>query len=167
MTQLKLHKVSFGYTDLLFENIDFSISDKDRIGIVGDNGSGKSTLLKCIAGIIPDYEGQIEKPKNIRFGFIEQDVPEEIKNLTLYDAIADKIPKEEQSYNLWKVDVTLDLFKAPEVIRQRIIKELSGGWQRLALLARVSMSNPDVLLLDEPTNHLDIGKILVMEEWLK
>lgn len=63
MTQLKLHKVSFGYTDLLFENIDFSISDKDRIGIVGDNGSGKSTLLKCIAGIIPDYEGQIENPK--------------------------------------------------------------------------------------------------------
>ncbi|MCX6350640.1 MAG: ATP-binding cassette domain-containing protein [Bacteroidetes bacterium] len=167
MVQIKLQKVGFGYTDILFEDVDISVTEKDHIGIVGDNGSGKSTLLKCIAGIITDYQGQIVKPKNVKFGFIEQDVPEEIKNLSLYDAIADKIPNDEQDFNLWKVDVALDTFKAPESIRERPIKELSGGWQRMALLARVAMSNPDILLLDEPTNHLDVSKIMVLEDWLK
>jgi ATPase subunit of ABC transporter with duplicated ATPase domains len=165
--QIRLQKVSYGYTVPLFEDVDLTITEKDKIGIVGNNGEGKSTLLKCIAGIIPDYEGEITKPKNLTFGFIEQDVPDDIKGMSLFDAIASKIPEHDRDYNLWKVDITLDTFKAPENIRKRAIKDLSGGWQRLALIARVSMSNPDILLLDEPTNHLDVGKILVLEEWLK
>ena len=64
------------------------------------------------------------------------------------------------------MDIALDTFKAPENIRNKPIRELSGGWQRLALIARVAMTEPDMLLLDEPTNHLDVGKILALEEWL-
>lgn len=167
MAQIVLKKVGFGYTDMLFEDIDLTITEKDRIGIVGNNGEGKSTLLKCIAGVIEDYQGQIIKPKNMVIGFMEQEIPDYIKNMSLYDAIADKISSEERDSFLWKVDVALDTFHAPEVIRSRPIKELSGGWQRLALLARVVMSNPDILLLDEPTNHLDVAKIMALEEWLK
>src|SRR5262249_3986603 len=54
----------------------------------------------------------------------------------------------------------------PEPLRQRPLKQLSGGWQRLALLARVLVTEPDLLLLDEPTNHLDLARIDQLEGWL-
>lgn len=166
MSQIRLQNVSFGYTSPLFEDVNITIDQKDRIGIVGNNGEGKSTLLQCIAGIITDYDGQIIRPKNFKFGFIEQGLPDDVKDLSIYDVIAAKIPEEERDFNLWKVDVALDTFKAPNSIRTRSIKELSGGWQRLALIARVAMTEPDMLLLDEPTNHLDVAKIMALEEWL-
>ena len=40
---------------------------------------------------------------------------------------------------------------------------LSGGWQRLALIARAWIAEPDVLLLDEPTNHLDLARLFQLE----
>ena len=60
----------------------------------------------------------------------------------------------------------LDEFSAPAVLRKRPIADLSGGWQRLALLARVWITRPDALLLDEPTNHLDGEKISLLEAWI-
>jgi len=51
-------------------------------------------------------------------------------------------------------------------MRGRPVARLSGGWQRLMLIARVWVNEPDVLLLDEPTNHLDLGKIIQLERWL-
>ena len=66
----------------------------------------------------------------------------------------------------WRVDVVLEALHVPEDLRQRPLKALSGGWQRLAMLARVWATEPDVLMLDEPTNHLDLGKIAMLEEWL-
>ena len=166
MTQIMLDNVSFGYSTTLFENVNLTITENDRIGIVGDNGTGKSTLMQCIAGLIEPSAGRIVCPKGTRFGFIEQDVPDSLKDMSLYEVISAVIPKADRDINSWKVDVALDVFKAPENIRQRPIKELSGGWQRLALIARTGISEPDVLLLDEPTNHLDVAKILVLEQWL-
>ena len=54
----------------------------------------------------------------------------------------------------------------PEALRQRPLKQLSGGWQRFAMLARVLVLEADVLLLDEPTNHLDLVRIRHLEQWL-
>ncbi len=166
MTQIRLENVTFGYTDTLFKDVTLTISDNDRIGLVGNNGTGKSTLLKCIAGQIEPHTGKVVRPKGVRFGFIEQDIPEGLKDMNLFDVISAAIPPDERDYNSWKVDIALDTFKAPDDIRHRPVRELSGGWQRLALIARIGLSEPDVLLLDEPTNHLDVAKILVLEQWL-
>jgi ATPase subunit of ABC transporter with duplicated ATPase domains len=51
-------------------------------------------------------------------------------------------------------------------MRQRTLSELSGGWQRLAMIARVWVTEPDLLLLDEPTNHLDIQRLTLLEDWI-
>ena len=66
----------------------------------------------------------------------------------------------------WKVGMVLDLLETPAPMRQRTLAELSGGWQRLALIARVWVTDPDVLLLDEPTNHLDLQRLAVLENWI-
>lgn len=166
MVQIRLEKLGFSFTEPLFSDITITISEEYRVGIVGNNGSGKSTLLKCISGDLEPTEGIIRRPKDLKFGMIEQDVPARLQDKTMYEVIAEAIPAEERDYNTWKVDVALDTFKAPTEIHQKPIKELSGGWQRLALIARTWMGEPDALLLDEPTNHLDLEKIILMEQWL-
>lgn len=164
--QIRLEKLGFSWQEPLFSGITMTIAETHRVGVVGNNGAGKSTLVKCITGELEPTEGTIIRPKNLRFGLIEQDVPAHLHAKSLYDVILEAIPEEERDYNSWKVDVALDAFKAPEILHQKAVKELSGGWQRLALIARTWMAQPDVLLLDEPTNHLDLEKIMLLEQWL-
>lgn len=63
--------VSFGGFDL-FSDVNFHISDNDRIGLVGKNGAGKSTLLKLVVGINIPTAGKIMMPSNIRLGYLPQ-----------------------------------------------------------------------------------------------
>ena len=67
----------------------------------------------------------------------------------------------------WRIDVMLaEIGVAPEMAQQRF-GDLSGGWQRLMLIAAAArLEAPDILILDEPTNHLDIGHINTLEGWL-
>ena len=60
----------------------------------------------------------------------------------------------------------LDEFETPDELRDRPVSKLSGGWQRLMLIARIWVTQPDALLLDEPTNHLDLTKLFQLETWL-
>ncbi|MFA6895448.1 MAG: ATP-binding cassette domain-containing protein, partial [Bacteroidales bacterium] len=63
--------VSFGgYT--LLDDINFHISDKDRVGLVGKNGAGKSTILKLIMGLQSPTSGRILMPSEITIGYLPQ-----------------------------------------------------------------------------------------------
>ncbi len=166
MSFIRFDHVTFGYSEVLFKDISLSINQNEKIGVVGNNGAGKSSFLNCIAGLLEPQEGRIICPKNLKFGFIEQSIPKAIFNQSLYDVISDAMPTHDKDSMGWKVDMTLDMFKAPDSIRNKPIQALSGGWQRLALIARTVLSNPDILLLDEPTNDLDVDKIMVLENWL-
>ena len=79
---------------------------------------------------------------------------------------AHALPAEQAETEAWRVDVVLDSLEVPQTLRERPLAQLSGGWQRLAMLARVWVTDPDVLLLDEPTNHLDLARISQLEDWL-
>src|SRR4051794_8203647 len=105
MTQIRLENVSFGYSETLFEGLTLTITDADRIGIVGNNGSGKSTLLKCISGDVDPTKGRIIRPKGLKFGFMEQDIPDALKIESLFDVISEAIPEDERPFNAWKVDI--------------------------------------------------------------
>lgn len=63
--------VSYGGFVLL-DKINFHISESDKIGLVGKNGAGKSTILKLICGIQNPTSGQIDKPGDIRIGYLPQ-----------------------------------------------------------------------------------------------
>ncbi len=52
-----------------------------------------------------------------------------------------------------RVDIVLDDLAIPAELRDRPLRALSGGWRRMAMLARVWVTEPDLLLMDEPTNH--------------
>lgn len=59
-----------GYT--LLDNIDFHISEKDKIGLVGKNGAGKSTIMKLICGLQSPTSGSIDKPNDLRIDYLPQ-----------------------------------------------------------------------------------------------
>src|SRR5690606_4235232 len=123
-------------------------------------------LLRAIAGTTEATSGDVVRSRGLQIGYVEQDVPTRLHELPLYDAILDALPEAERETDSWRVDVVLDEFKTPEEMRQRQVRALSGSWQRLMLLMRVWVGQPDALLLDEPTNHLDLEKIFQLEEWL-
>ena len=72
-----------------------------------------------------------------------------------------------QDDDWWRIDVLLDeIGVEPEILDKRF-GELSGGWQRLMLIAAAArLEEPDILILDEPTNHLDLANINTLERWL-
>lgn len=63
---------SFNSVDYLFKNINLGISYGDRIGIVGVNGSGKTTLMNIITGLDNNYEGNLNRAKSVRIGYLNQ-----------------------------------------------------------------------------------------------
>ena len=151
---------------VLFQNLSFAIHDTDRIGLVGGNGAGKTTLLRCLAGQAEPSAGDMTSRRGLRVGFVAQDVPDTLMELPLNEAIRRALPAAERSENAWKVGMVLDMLDTPAAMRDRVLSALSGGWQRLALIARAWITEPDVLLLDEPTNHLDLQRLAVLENWI-
>lgn len=75
MILLQAHDVSRRFGDeTLYEKVNFSIQERDRIALVGRNGTGKSTLLKQIMGQEPINNGHIAKAKGLKIGYLEQHV---------------------------------------------------------------------------------------------
>ncbi len=146
----------------LFTDLNLVIGAGDRIGLVAANGAGKSTLLRVLTGDLDPGQGDVTRARGVRVGHVQQEVPPALLQASLHDAVAQDMADSET----WRVDVVLDSLDAPQELRQRPLSQLSGGWRRLALLARAWVADPDVLLLDEPTNHLDLARILQLEDWL-
>ena len=166
MTLINLRNFCLTLGAPLFSNLNLTVDAGDRFGIVAANGRGKTTLLNCIAGRLEPTTGDITRARGLRVGYVEQNVPAELVDVPFYDAVLRALPAEQAASESWRVDVTLDSFDVPAAMRERALSQLSGGWQRLAMLARVWVTEPDVLLLDEPTNHLDLAKIALLEDWL-
>ncbi len=148
-------KLTFGGTPLM-EDASLSVSEGDRIALVGRNGSGKSTLLKIAAGMVEPTSGEVFKHPGATVRYLPQ-VPdmEGFANVRAY-VEAGLGPTDDPHRVTYLLDhLGLTGEEKPD--------HLSGGEARRAALARVIAPQPDVLLLDEPTNHLDLTTI----EWLE
>ncbi len=167
MTLLNLKDLSVTLGLPLFSDLNLTLEKGDRIGLIAGNGRGKSTLLRCIAGTHEPTSGEITTARGLRIGHLEQDLPEALLPLTLYDAVRSALPPEQAEYDSWRVDVVLDDLKVPYEHQQKPMQALSGGWRRIAMLARVWVQEPDLMLMDEPTNHLDLSRIGILQSWLE
>jgi ATPase subunit of ABC transporter with duplicated ATPase domains len=166
MGSISLRNAGLVATETLFNNLNFVIGDGDRVGLVAGNGRGKTTLLKAMVGQGELTAGDIVRSRGLQVGYVEQDMPPASMGLTLYNAVLEALPAADRETDSWRVDVVLDEFQTPAAMRHRKLTELSGGWQRIALIARCWVLQPDALLLDEPTNHLDLGKLVQLEHWV-
>jgi ATP-binding cassette subfamily F protein uup len=151
--------LSFGSTPLL-QGAELSLSQGDRLALVGRNGSGKSTLAKIAAGQLEPDSGERFVQPGTTLRYLPQE-PDLSGHKTVLDYVltgqdADGEPHRGE-YLLQRLG--LSGTEQPET--------LSGGEARRAALARAMVSDPDILLLDEPTNHLDLPAIQWLEEELR
>lgn len=87
MKELKVEKLTRTYGEkVLLNEVDFSIMEGDRIGLIGVNGSGKTSLLNTLTGRDKAEKGSIQKPKDYRIGYLMQD-PELDGEKTVFDAV--------------------------------------------------------------------------------
>ncbi len=190
---LQIENISKSFGDLvLFNDISFTVEERQRIGLIACNGKGKSTLLKVIAGEEPHDGGKITLRNGIRVGYLEQE-PDFDNGLTVIEAClqrnSDKagiIAQYEEAIanndhsNLPHLMEEMDRLqawdyenRAKQVLsRLKIsnftqpIKELSGGQKKRVALASVLIEEPELMILDEPTNHLDLEMVEWLEEYL-
>ena len=154
MTIITLRNLGIILGKPLFSNLSLTVNADDRIGIVAANGCGKSTLLNCLVGDMEPSSGDITRLRGLTQSIVRQNPPAALLELTMRDAVLSALPADTIDSESWRADIIFDDMLVPEPFRERRLKELSGGWQRLAMLAKAWITEPDVLLLDEPTNHL-------------
>ena len=146
----------------LFEDISFTVSEGDRIGLIGPNGSGKSTLLGILSGDIEPDNGVVAVRRHTRLSYVIQDsqfaASETVRSVVMKALERSEVPEAERAGRLFET-----LGRAGFVDFDAQAASLSGGWRKRLAIAEALVQQPDVLLLDEPTNHLDLEGI----EWLE
>jgi ATPase subunit of ABC transporter with duplicated ATPase domains len=151
---------------VLFKDLSFSVAKGDRLGLVAANGKGKSSLLRIMAGMDDSTSGTLTSTRGLVVAFAPQDPPVDLLPLSFHTAVRTALAPEIAETECWRVDILLDDLAVDQPTRNRLVCDLSGGWQRTMLLARAAVIEPDLLLLDEPTNHLDLGRIGVLQRFL-
>ena len=181
-------------TELLFQDVSFTVYETNKIGLVGANGSGKTSLFRAILGDLDSYDGNINYPKDLRIANLAQEVPatEEISldyvlsgdedlakvNIAIEDA--QKSGNTNLLGDLYAEYETLDGYSAKSRAEKLMIglgfastdlkkpvRDFSGGWRVRLNLAQTLMQPSDLVLLDEPTNHLDLDAIIWLVNWIK
>lgn len=166
MTLINTKSLGVTLSSPLFTDLNLTISKFDRIGLIAANGRGKSTLLDVLSGTGDATTGEITRARGLRISHVTQNVSPEALPITIHALVLAALPAEQAEYESWRVDVVLDDLKIPYELQHQRLAELSGGWQRTAMLAAAWVTEPDMLLLDEPTNHLDLHRISLLQDWL-
>lgn len=152
----------------LFEDLSVTVSDGDRLGVVGINGTGKSTLLRLLAGVDQPESGVVRKGRGARVGFLDQRAAlpaGTVRAAVSAGAAGSGAGTGAVGGGDWEVDAVLDRL-GMAALADADVSQLSGGQAKRVALARVLVQPAELLILDEPTNHLDLAAITWLEDRL-
>jgi zinc transport system ATP-binding protein len=170
MKIIEIDHVDYAYEDkLVLSDIQFTVEERDFVGLVGTNGAGKTTLLKLIVGLLKPLSGEVQLfgeqvgkfrewdkigyvPQKNQFNPLFPATVEEIVMTGLFSnkTIHRRVTREQQQ----KCHDALEALGVQNLLRNRI-GQLSGGQQQRVFLARALINNPALLILDEPTVGID------------
>ncbi|OGQ59249.1 MAG: ABC transporter ATP-binding protein [Deltaproteobacteria bacterium RIFCSPLOWO2_02_FULL_53_8] len=150
--------LSFGYTpdNPLFEGLNFSVTNKDRIAVIGKNGRGKTTLLNVLANEFAPTGGAVERHQALRQAYFGQTNIDRLDNShTVEEELIEAHPDHNRG---WARRIAAAMmFSGDDALKK--ISVLSGGERSRVLLGKLLFSPANMLLLDEPTNHLDMHSV--------
>ena len=167
---IKYENVSLTYpgSGKAIDNINFEIEDGELFVIVGPSGSGKTTTLKLINRLLRETEGQIffdgADINSFDLRELRLDIGYVLQGIALFPnmTVAENIAIIPEMKNMNKADIikrTDELLNEvgldPDIYRDRLPSDLSGGEKQRIGILRAIIANPKVLLMDEPFSALD------------
>lgn len=175
---VKVENLSHRYTtQWAVKNVSFELNKNEIIGLLGSNGAGKSTLMNVICGVLSQTEGlvEIDGKNNVEqrlqakkmIGFLPQKPPLQmdltVEEFLYFAANLRVIPRKMVKKSVENAMVRCGI----KHFRNRLIKNLSGGYQQRVGIAQAIIHNPKFIVLDEPTNGLDPNQILEIRNLIK
>ena len=161
MASIKVTDLSFYYDgsyDMIFEQVNFEIDTKWKLGFCGRNGRGKTTFLRLLMG---DFEFRGHVASDVSFDYFPFEIPD--KSRTVLKILLDVAPASQE----WQIRKELSLLHVASDAIDRSFHTLSSGEQTKVLLAGLFLKGNHFLLIDEPTNHLDTFARRVVANYLK
>jgi len=167
MNAIEIKNLFFKYqNEWVLENINLTLKDKEFLAIIGPNGGGKTTLLRLILGFLKPNKGEIKiykknpiKAREI-IGYVPQyttfslDIP-----ITVFDIVLQgRLAKNKFFYSQEDKEKAINLMQKLKIehLKNKKIKDLSGGQRQKVLIARALVSEPKIIIMDEPTSAIDI-----------
>ena len=158
-------------------DINFEISERGVVGLLGSNGAGKSTTMNIICGVLNQTEGDVllgginirENPIEAKklLGFLPQRAPLHpeltVDEYLWHCADIRRIPKSEIPAAIERAERKCGLTE----YSRRLIRNLSGGYQQRVGIAQSIIHNPPFVVLDEPTNGLDPNQIVQVRQLIR
>ncbi|MBG0811763.1 ABC-F family ATP-binding cassette domain-containing protein [Methylosinus sp. H3A] len=159
---IAFENVSVGYGDrTVLSRLSLSLSNDDRIGLLGSNGNGKSTFAKLLSGRLEAKSGNVVRAAKLEAGFFAQHQIDDLNEQdTPYSVFAALMPGAPEARIRTRAAQTG--FSGARA--ETKIERLSGGEKARLLLGVASFAGPHLLILDEPTNHLDIDSRAALVE---
>ncbi|MDQ0196082.1 metal ABC transporter ATP-binding protein [Paenibacillus wynnii] len=167
---IEVQDLSFSYGEQkVISGLNYTVKERDFVGIIGSNGAGKTTLLKMIVGLLPATTGEIrlfgEPARKFkdweRIGYVPQKnafnplfpaTVREVVQSGLYNNknLIRRVSRAQQQ----QCNDALEVMRIQDLAEKRV-GQLSGGQQQRVFLARALINHPDLLILDEPTVGID------------
>jgi ATP-binding cassette subfamily F protein 3 len=145
----------------LLDGASCALADDQKVGLIGRNGAGKSTLCRVLLGEEELDAGELVRGRQLRLGYVKQHDPfhagETVREFLMRDS----------GQPDWRCGEVAWQFQFPDVMLDRPVRELSGGWQTRTKLAALLLHDPNMLILDEPTNFLDLRTQMLLEWFLR
>ena len=181
---IKVKNISKSYKDaVVLNNVSLEINKGDFTAVMGPSGSGKSTLLYSISSMDNPDEGEVifegidvyklseselSKFRLNKMGFVFQN-SQMLKNLSIFDnIILPGMVAKRESIEVVRARATELMSKMGiENIKDRDIREVSGGQLQRAAICRAMINSPEILFMDEPTGALNSEAASQVMEILK
>lgn len=170
MTAISLKNVNISYGDTrVVHDATFELAAGESFALVGESGSGKSTVLKAIAGLAPQWDGEISvlgKPRSHKpdWNFAQtcqmvfQDPYGSLHPRKTVDTVlSEPLAIHGIGNRAARIAEALTAVGLDQRFRFRFPHQLSGGQRQRVAIARALMLEPKVMLLDEPTSALDVS----------
>ncbi len=180
---LEAKNLTCGYNArFLLKGINLKVNKREFWGIIGPNGSGKTTLVRALTRAIPPMDGMVSlEGKSIwrinlreftrKVAVVSQDTHPGSMKIQDY-VLLGRIPHY-KTFQLLETKRDLEMAQRAMALTQvihlkdRFLREVSGGEMQLTFIARALAQEPELLVLDEPVAHLDIGHQLRVLQLLR
>ncbi|MGL5831223.1 MAG: ABC-F family ATP-binding cassette domain-containing protein [Candidatus Altimarinota bacterium] len=159
---LQINNLEMAYgTQVILDGANLTISENQKVAVVGRNGAGKSTLFRLIVGEEDPTGGEILVLPGTRIGYLTQHSP------FLPDETIMEFLQRESGEESWVCAKIAAQFQIKTDLFDRKVTSLAGGYQMRVKLIAMLAKEPNLLLLDEPTNYLDLSTLLLLENFLR